>query len=262
MSHAIELDNLNKQRRAIQKNMYSEANIIVEHLTLPGTIPMSLCLLDKHWHQGLVGIIASNIKDKIHRPTIVFTTNQAGELVGSARSIDGLHIRDVLVEVATSYPYLLQKFGGHAMAAGLTIEAQHYDAFTQAFNAQVEQCLPEDKLVRQYYTDGALSQEFFSCQAALMLRTSAPWGNGFAQPCFMDKFTIINYKIVGEHHLKLSLKHANHQQLLDAIWFYAKFDNIEKNLQVTLLYNIDVQQYLGRQRLQFIVQHLDNTSHC
>jgi single-stranded-DNA-specific exonuclease len=256
MSYAIELDNLNKQRRALQKDMYREANMVVENLEIPEQVPTSLCLLNPQWHQGLVGIIASNIKDKINRPTIVFTTNQAGELVGSARSIDGLHIRDALEAVATRHPNILNKFGGHAMAAGLTIEEQHYSEFEQAFNQQVASSLPADKLVRQYYTDGALLPEFFSCKTAIMLRTSAPWGNGFAQPCFIDKFTVISYKLVGEHHLKLSLQHANDDQILDAIWFYAKFDNIEKNSVVTLLYNLDVQQYLGKQRLQFIVQYI------
>ena len=252
--YALELENLNKQRRLIQKKMYGEAKNILATMHLPDDIPTSLCLYDKDWHQGLVGIIASNIKDRIYRPTVVFTSTTDDEITGSARSITGFHIRDALEVIARENPQLIKKFGGHAMAAGLTLAAAQYEDFVNAFSGYVKKNLPPALLTQNRHSDGKLDNHYFDNTTAYLLRTAAPWGNGFIAPQFTDNFTLVNYKLVGEHHLKMTLKKEGLERPLEAIWFYIPDDiYLATNTSVEIIYQLDSQVYLGQQRLQLIV---------
>lgn len=200
---ASRLDEINHVRREIQQEMQQQALTVVEKLDLEtATLPTGLCLFDERWHQGVVGLVASRLKERYHRPVIAMAPAGEGELKGSARSISGFHIRDTLDQLATQHPQLLQKFGGHAMAAGLSIREDDFDAFAEAFNELVSQQLNENDLMEVLLSDGKLEADELQLSLAEILRDAGPWGQGFPEPLFEGIFQVVSSRIVGGKHVK------------------------------------------------------------
>lgn len=254
------LNQLNHDRRAIEQGMRAEAMGQLEALDLPTEgVPEALTLYQADWHQGVIGILASRVKESLHRPVIMFADGDEGEIKGSARSIEGVHIRDVLAAVDAQHPGLIRKFGGHAMAAGLTIAASDYQAFDAAFCEQVRKTVSDDALQAKLLSDGELSPNDLSLELAHLLRDAGPWGQQFAEPLFDGEFVVLNQRIVGQHHLKLVLAPIDApEQAIDAIWF-----NVDPEVwpndgaqRVQVAYRLDVNEYRGRQSVQLMVQHL------
>jgi len=256
---AAELDALNRDRKAIEQGMQREAMAALEKLQLEGDIPWSLCLYDKSWHQGVVGILASRIKEKFHRPVIAFAEGDNNLIKGSARSIPGLHIRDALSDVAAAQPQLITKFGGHAMAAGLSLPLENFPAFVDAFEASVRNRLTEKQLQAVIDSDGELEPLEFSMETAATLRACAPWGQAFPEPLFDGEFLLLQQRIVGERHLKMVVAPRRNPQLaLDAIAFNVDTDQWPRPAErVLLAYKLDINEYRGRESLQLLVSHLE-----
>ncbi|HAW92096.1 MULTISPECIES: single-stranded-DNA-specific exonuclease RecJ [unclassified Arsukibacterium] len=256
--YAAELDALNVERRAIEQSMQLEAQAFLSKLSFDGTsLPECLCLYRSDWHQGVIGILAGRIKEQFHRPTIVFAEGDNGELKGSARSIPGLHIRDLLEEIASQYPGLIKKFGGHAMAAGLTIAAERLETFQLALSLTAKKHLTAEQLTAVIYSDGELDAECFDLNFARLLQNAGPWGQAFPEPVFDGEFTLLSQKMLAERHLKLMLQSAN-GLLIDAIWFNADNKtwpdiNVKK---VHLAYQLDINEYREQQNLQLIVRYM------
>ncbi|MCK7595663.1 single-stranded-DNA-specific exonuclease RecJ [Microbulbifer sp. CAU 1566] len=256
---AAELDSLNRDRKAIEAGMQREAMAALEKLQLGEQgLPWSLCLYDAEWHQGVVGILASRIKEKYHRPVIAFADGDNGLIKGSARSIPGLHIRDALSDVAAAQPHLISKFGGHAMAAGLSLPVENLPAFTEAFETAVRSRLSASQLQAVIETDGELRADQFSMETAAVLRACAPWGQAFPEPEFDGEFLLLQQRIVGERHLKMVVAPLSAPQLaLDAIAFNIDADfwpaQVEK---VQLAYKLDINEFRGRQSLQLMVSQI------
>ncbi|MGK0499714.1 MAG: single-stranded-DNA-specific exonuclease [Oceanicoccus sp.] len=259
---ALQMDELNQDRRAIEGGMQQEAMRSLESLDMDeGSLPLGLCLYEADWHQGVIGILASRIKDRFHRPVIAFAdTDDALVIKGSARSINGLHIRDALDAVATQHPHLLSKFGGHAMAAGMSLEKKNYAEFAQAFDAEVRRQLSADDLQAKLQTDGELGATDFDMSLAKKLREAGPWGQHFPEPLFDGEFYLVQQRIVGEKHLKLVLSvDKKGRELLDAIAFNVDVDiwpnhNCKK---VRVVYKLDVNEFRGRESLQLMVDYLE-----
>ena len=220
---AQQLEQLNQDRKHIEQSMQREALVQLKDLPLDN-LPFGLCLFEPEWHQGVIGILASRMKERYHRPVIAFADAGEGLLKGSARSIPGLHIRDTLDAVAARFPELISKFGGHAMAAGLSLQAVHYEAFAKAFDAEVRRQLTADDLTGRIYSDGCLAAHEFDLQLAQQLRHAGPWGQRFPEPLFHGDFKIISQRLVGEKHLKLVLQSAQNAPALDAIAFNIDLD--------------------------------------
>ncbi|HHM04895.1 MAG TPA: single-stranded-DNA-specific exonuclease RecJ [Gammaproteobacteria bacterium] len=254
---AARLDALNRERRAIESEMRDEALAELSALALDegAVLPTGLCLYQPHWHQGVVGLVASRLKDKLHRPVIAFAAAGEGELKGSARSVPGLHIRDALDAVAARHPGLLNKFGGHAMAAGLSLPMNQFEAFRVAFDAEVKRHLGKDDLHGVIHSDGELSPRELDIGFAETLRAAGPWGQGFPEPVFDGRFNVASRRIVGERHLKLALRLPELERSIDAIWFNAE-DTIEAD-SVRLAYKLDVNEYRGERRAQLVVEHME-----
>lgn len=267
MDYASALDDLNIERRSIEENMKAEALSILEELDnnkLSGDLPPVLCLYNDAWHQGVIGILAARVKERYNRPTIIFAPADAmniekanAEIKGSARSIATIHIRDILDEVASSTPGLLEKFGGHAMAAGLTLEKSRFDEFTQAICHIVNKHVREETFVELHYSDGELEAQDFDLKCANELRFAAPWGQNFPTPIFDNHFTIINKRIIKERHLKLLLRTKGFERTVSAIYFNADLDNCpEEGAEVHLLHKLDVNEFRGSSSLQLMVEKL------
>ncbi|MFI2810580.1 single-stranded-DNA-specific exonuclease RecJ [Microbulbifer sp. JSM ZJ756] len=256
---ASELDALNRDRKAIEQGMQREALAALDKLHLEGEIPWSLCLYDPGWHQGVVGILASRIKEKFHRPVIAFAEGDNGLVKGSARSIPGLHIRDALSDVAAAHPDLISKFGGHAMAAGLSLPAEKLDAFRDAFEAAVRSRLDESRLHAVIESDGELQLGDFTLQTAAMLRNCAPWGQAFPEPLFDGEFLLLQQRIVGERHLKMTVApQSDPQRAVDAIAFNVDTDQWPQPVdKIRLAFKLDINEYRGRESLQLLVDHLE-----
>jgi len=261
MGYATQLDELNKLRREIEADMQAEAMHIIENNLVFDNkeIPYGLCLFDQHWHQGVIGILASRLKEKFHRPTIIFAPGDIDELKGSCRSISGLHIRDALDEVATMNPGLIHKFGGHAMAAGLSISSTDFDQFSTAFNQVVQKQLSEEQLEQAIYTDGVLEKEDLTLKLAEDIAAISPWGQSFPEPLFDNNFQIIQQRIVGEKHWKLVLKIENTNELIDAIAFN-QVENFPSPLpeKLRFIYHLDINRFRGNCNLQLMVRHMVN----
>ena len=245
---AQQLDDLNRARREIETDMQETALAALEN-TRP-TDDYSLVLFDENWHQGVIGILASRLKDRFHRPVIAFARASGNELKGSGRSIAGLHLRDALDLVAKRHPHLLQKFGGHAMAAGVSIFEQHLEEFQGAFEAVARELLSPSDLTRIIETDGALDTADFSLEVAGMLERQV-WGQGFPQPLFEGEFTVQTQRVVGEKHLKLQLRHIS-GGMLEAIHF---FSTEPMPPAIRAVYSLNTNEYNGSVSLQLIVRH-------
>ncbi len=253
------LDQLNDERKSIEHDMQAQALDALNKLQpdLKGDLPRGLCLFDESWHQGVIGILASRIKDRFNRPVIVFAPGQEGELKGSGRSISGLHIRDVLALIDAQHPELIMKFGGHAMAAGLTIKQKVLDKFIKVFNEVVSAQITEAQLQHSLLSDGELGAEDYSLEVAAMLRDAGPWGQAFPEPLFDDTFRILEQRIVGEKHLKLKL--GKNGKVLDGMAFF--IDNKEwpnhRCQSVRAAYRLDVNEYKGRRNIQLIIEYME-----
>jgi single-stranded-DNA-specific exonuclease len=244
---AAKLDELNRERRAIEADMQEAALAALEQ-TDPAD-GFSLVLFDEAWHQGVIGILASRLKDKFHRPVIAFARASSGELKGSGRSISGLHLRDALDLVAKRHPHVLQKFGGHAMAAGLTLSEEHFDEFQRAFESVAQTLLSPNDLEKVIETDGELEPGDFSLDVAHVLEQQV-WGQGFSEPLLQGDFRVQAQRIVGEKHLKLTLGTASAS--LEAMHFFSTDPLPEK---IRAVYSLGVNEYNGRASVQLIVRH-------
>lgn len=258
--YAVELDAMNKTRRAIQDDMQ---NIALNDPRLAAwqdgeALPWSLCLYDSSWHQGVIGVLAGKIKDRFHRPAIMFADANAGEIKGSARSVAGLHIRDALDSIAAQHPHILNKFGGHAMAAGLTIQREHFAQFVELFEQEVQLWLDETDLDAVLLSDGELTAEEISLTTAEHIRAAGPWGQRFSEPVFDGIFKIVHQKLVAEKHVRLRLA-ADEKSLLDAIAFNIDAEQWQLAVGdfVRLAYRLDVNEYNGVRSVQLVVQGVE-----
>ncbi|MFV2061006.1 MAG: single-stranded-DNA-specific exonuclease RecJ [Gammaproteobacteria bacterium] len=261
MSYAQQLDQLNRSRREIESEMSASVERHLSALQLSNKnskdLPLGLCLYDPDWHQGVIGILASRIKERLHRPVIAFAKDKNGEIKGSARSIQGLHIRDVLEAISATHPDLILKFGGHAMAAGLSLLENSFDLFNTAFNAELNNCLNKDLLQNVIYSDGALEKEHLTLKTAENLRYAMPWGQGFPEPVFDGEFEVVNSRIVGKKHLKLVLRGADSDNIYDAIAFnQSDVHDLRSKDIISIAYRLDVNEYQGRESLQLMVEHI------
>ncbi|SEG80663.1 single-stranded-DNA-specific exonuclease RecJ [Marinobacterium lutimaris] len=253
------LDDLNKERRGIEQEMQQQALVLLEQLQLDDdALPYGLSLFDPGWHQGVIGILASRIKERVHRPVIAFAPGDNGEIKGSARSINGFHVRDGLAAIDARHPGLIKKFGGHAMAAGLTLSEESMTTFREAFDQEVRRQLDEAALTRRVVTDGALRAEQFTIELAELIREAGPWGHQFPEPRFDGRFRLLQQRIVGQRHLKLVLMEPQSGMALDAIAF-----NIDTRqwpdqsvTEVEVVYRLDVNEFRGQRNLQLMVEQL------
>ena len=256
---AKKLNQINIERRQIQDNMEEQAFTEFEKSFQDTSkkIPRGICIYNQNWHQGVVGIIAAKIKEKFNRPVVVFAQECQGILKGSARSITELHIKDVFDEIARLYPELILTFGGHAMAAGLTIEESQFDRFSDAFNKVVDRYISSDSLEDQCLTDGELSGDDFSLPLALAIQNSGPWGQSFPEPIFVGQFKILDKRVVGKSHLKLKLQSRNNNTL-DAIAFNMTDDDWPAKLeQITSTYRLGINNYRGHSKIQLFIEHIE-----
>ncbi|MCD2453024.1 single-stranded-DNA-specific exonuclease RecJ [Methylicorpusculum oleiharenae] len=257
---ALQLDDLNSDRREIEGQMKVEAMALLSEMKALDErhLPSGVCLYDGNWHQGVIGILASRIKDKLHRPVVAFAPSGQGEIKGSARSIPGVHIRDVLSDVAAAHPNLLSKFGGHAMAAGLTLKMHDFPPFSLAFDEMVARRLSSMDLEQKIYSDGELTDTELTLEFAELLLNASTWGQEFPEPVFHGLFDVIQARIVGQHHLKLVLRQNAGQQLIDAIVFF--IEQPEQWLgvrKINAAYRLDINEYRGNRTVQMIIQYVE-----
>jgi single-stranded-DNA-specific exonuclease len=255
---ASQLDSLNRARRGIEDEMKQQALELIDSMQLEDeSLPVGLCLYDENWHEGVVGIVASRLKDRLHRPVIAFAQTGSGGIKGSARSVKGVHIRDALDAVAARHPDLISRFGGHAMAAGLSLPLENFNAFAAAFDEEVRRHLNEDELHGVLLSDGALAAEEIDMQLAELIRAGGPWGQAFEEPLFNGEFEILNRRIVGDHHLKLTLRSLDSKRVLDAIAFHATdADWPTDTSRLEAAYRLDVNEFRGQRSVQLIIQNL------
>lgn len=258
---ATQLDELNQERREIESEMQQQALIALKKLDLKKNLPIGLCIYDETWHQGVIGILASRIKEQYHRPVIAFAkaseTSVDEVIKGSARSIKGLHIRDVLDAIASQHPNLISKFGGHAMAAGLSLPLANYAKFCEAFDAEVKKHLTEADLRNDVLSDGELSLSDFNLATAELIQAAGPWGQNFPEPLFDGEFQIISQRLVGSKHLKMVLGLSDQLQI-DAIAFNINVEEWPNHRceKIRAAYRLDINEYMGRQSLQLLIEHL------
>jgi len=262
--YASQLNDLNQERRVIESQMQQEALETLDNLLLDESndIPSGISIYDANWHQGVIGILASRIKDKFHRPVIVFANGDENEIKGSARSINHIHIRDVLDHIATLHPELIKKFGGHAMAAGLTINKNDFEKFKQCFNEEVQRVTKPEYLDQVVYSDGELMQNEFSISLAELIKNAEPWGQAFPEPVFDGKFKLMQQRIVGEKHLKLVLKNQATIEGIDAIAFNAispedQSSPLMTGSDVQVAFKLDVNEFRGKRNLQLLVEYFE-----
>lgn len=272
---AAELDDLNKARREIEQGMQGEAERVLKSLNIDelndqNNMPSAIALYQKDWHQGVIGIVAGRLKEKFHRPCIVFANGsdddevppETLEIKGSARSIPGLHIRDLLEHIDSQNPGLINKFGGHAMAAGLSIKQCDFERFQTLFNDVASQWLKEEDLQSIILSDGELSTDYLTLEFAEILRDAGPWGQNFPEPLFDDTFTLIQQRIVGEKHLKVVVQKDSlgGKQVFDGIAFNVDvkaWPNSQAD-KVHLAYRLDVNEFRGKRTVQLMIENISN----
>jgi single-stranded-DNA-specific exonuclease len=256
------LAKLNEERREIEQRMQLEAIDIAADVRFgdDGGESLGLCLFDASWHQGVVGLVAGRIKDRLHRPVIAFARAEDGSLRGSARSVSGVNIRDALESIATHHPGLIDKFGGHAMAAGMSLPEENLSTFRTAFAAEIAARTDRESLTGLIHSDGALSAAELSLETARALRGAGPWGQGFPEPVFDGDFDIVDARIVGGKHLKMQLAAADGEPI-EAIAFgylggVAEDPQLQSGAQIQLAYRLEINEYRGVERVQLNCQHL------
>jgi single-stranded-DNA-specific exonuclease len=247
---AQQLDTLNRERREIEAGMQEQALVLLASLDTDSAAP-GIALFDESWHEGVVGILASRIKDKLHRPVFAFAPGEGGIVKGSGRSIPGLHLRDALDLVAKRAPGLLVRFGGHAMAAGATLQAENFEKFREMFAQVASELLAPADLTRTLETDGNLESGYFSLETARLLENEI-WGQGFPAPLFMDEFDVEQQRVLKDKHLKLRLRKGNTR--IDAIQF--NFSTQPGN-RTRAAYRLAINEYMGVENPQLMVEHLE-----
>jgi single-stranded-DNA-specific exonuclease len=246
---AQQLNEINLKRREIEAEMQDTALLHLDSFEPSGASTISV--FDEGWHQGVIGIVASRLKEKFYRPTITFAPASDGWIKGSGRSIPGFHLRDALDLVSKRVPGLIDKFGGHAMAAGLTLRGEHFDSFQQAFEAVGRAWLTEAQLERIIETDGPLEDEYYSTHFIEQMDAQV-WGQGFAPPVFCDEFRVVSQRILKERHLKLLLERNGRRY--DAIWF-GHTDSLPERARVA--FRLDANEYNGVTKVQLLVEHAE-----
>ena len=262
---AAQLDALNSERKEIESQMQQDAMQALAKINIEendDALPMGMCLYDAGWHQGVIGILASRIKDKLHRPVIIFAHGDNGEIKGSARSIPGIHIRDVLDAIATQNPGLITKFGGHAMAAGLSIAEDNFPVFQTCFNAEVSRQIKPEHLEQVILSDGNLQEHELTLPMAELLKNAEPWGQAFPEPVFDGNFIVTQQRVVGEKHLKLQLQPSNSLSQIDAIAFNAVDPEqneppIKEGASIHVAYKLDVNEFRGNRSLQLMIDYIE-----
>jgi single-stranded-DNA-specific exonuclease len=260
---ATQLDQLNKERREIQSEMEEEALLAIEsvNLDVEVSLPYGICLYQDNWHQGVVGIVASKIKEKTHRPVIAFAKESEELLKGSARSIRDIHIRDAIEAIASAHPGVISKFGGHAMAAGLSLRQDKFEEFCKYFDQEIERQIKIKGFDSKLLSDGELAENQFNLELAEKFKQAGPWGQGFPEPQFDGKFNILESRIVGGKHLKLKLYISDKKDALDAIAFNHTDEQWPRGVtQVSALYRLNINDYRGRRTPQLIVEHIEPIS--
>ncbi|MBV8221867.1 MAG: single-stranded-DNA-specific exonuclease RecJ, partial [Candidatus Eremiobacteraeota bacterium] len=260
---ALRLDQLNEERRTVEAKMQQEALAAVRHLPdlAPGTVRHAgVCLFDEGWHQGVIGLVASRLKERLRRPVAAFAGADEHTLRGSARSVEGIHVRDVLDSIATRHPGLISRFGGHAMAAGLSLERARLDEFARAFDAEVARCT-QGASADAIETDGELTPGEIALDTALALRAGGPWGAAFPEPSFDGRFGIRSARVVGDRHLKMWVEVPRTGRAFDAVAFnhlaegtaggYAPPEGVRQ-----LVYRLEANDYQGERRLQLLIDHV------
>lgn len=263
-NYCQQLDELNQERKQIEMEMKEQAMLALDKLSISTDykndhLPIALSLFDKTWHQGVIGILAGRMKERYHRPVIAFAEVNDGELKGSARSVPDLNIRDVLAEIDKNYPGIIIKFGGHAMAAGLSIRPQSFNAFRDALIAEVGKHIDLSQCEGELLTDGPLQSDEFCLETAQLIQQAGPWGQQFAEPVFDNLFEILDQRLVGKNHLKMTLVSKQGGQQVDAIAF-----NVDLNVwpnhrakYVHAAYKLDINFFQGRTRLQLMIQAMN-----
>jgi single-stranded-DNA-specific exonuclease len=257
---AKQLNDLNEERKQIEQKMQKQALEVLKSNKFENVDAhrFGIALYDADWHQGVIGIVAARLKEKFHRPVIVFAQTNETELKGSARSIPGLHIRDAIDLLATRHPELINTFGGHAMAAGMSIPKERFEEFSTVFNQIIEELVTPEQLGAILLSDGELKENELSLDIAELLFRAGPWGQGFPEPIFDGVFSVNDHQIVGKHHLKLSLTPLGGRQKINAIAF-----NIEKHQwhedvnEVRIAYQLSINEFRGIRSAQLIIQHLE-----
>jgi len=258
---ANQLDKLNQQRRGMQEQMQQEALDQVSGLLASleqKDLPLALCLFDESWHQGIVGLVASRVKDAVHRPVFAFAPEAEGAVLlkGSARSVRGLHIRDVLAYVNSHHPGLMRAFGGHAMAAGLSLDRANLVAFQDSLEEAVRVVLDGAELTAEILTDGGLSAGELSLETACAIEDSGPWGQRFPEPLFDGSFNVIQFRVVGGSHLKMVVQSTEGGEALDAIAFNRTSEDLPPSGIVRLLYRLGVNRWRGNASCQLVVEEI------
>ncbi|MDG2091152.1 MAG: single-stranded-DNA-specific exonuclease RecJ [Gammaproteobacteria bacterium] len=263
---AQQLDDLNKDRRTIEQTMQVEALKLLADINIEAGERKGICLFNADWHQGVVGILASRLKDKFHLPALVFapSTEHQGEIKGSARSIPGLHVRDLLDLIATNNPGLLSKFGGHAMAAGLSLRLQDFPAFQIALDKELDGLVDAAMLEQLVYSDGSLNEDCLNLEFAEFIEDAGPWGQHFPEPLFSGTFKVIKTRVLSDKHLKLLLEivdpgHRSEHlsgHNVDAIAFNVEAEVLESKLdQIEVLYRLQVNEFRGQRSAQLLIEH-------
>ena len=251
--YAATLDRINSERRHIETKMRDQAFAYVDSLD-DRNLPACVCLYDESWHQGIVGLIASRVRERCHRPVIAFARDDGGDLKGSARSVPGVHVRDLLEAVSANRPGLISKFGGHAMAAGLNLAEKHYAEFRDCVSEQITRLYPDADFSGALLTDGNLPPDSMNLKFANLLRASGPWGAGFPEPMWSGDFSVVDQRVVGENHLKMRVQPADGPVVIDAIAFNQA--GLPIRGAVRLAYRLDVNEFRGVETPQLIVEQI------
>lgn len=251
------LRDFNQERRGEEAKMHQEAVNMIETLGNFEQLPVGLCLLDDQWHQGIVGILAARIKERLHRPVIIFTHDKDNQIRGSGRSVPGVHIRDILANIAAQHPQLITRFGGHAMAAGITIPRNQFAHFQAAFDQAVRQHLAVEQLRGIIFSDGALSPEDFNLELAEQLRTLTPWGHHFPEPIFDGEFELLTYRLLKDKHLKMQVRPRHSKQPIEVIAFNSVTTHWPSQVNyLHLAYKLDINHFRGWKNLQLRAEYV------
>jgi single-stranded-DNA-specific exonuclease len=258
---ATTLHDLNRDRRVLEARMQEEALALLESTEIDGaTLPSLICLSAPSWHEGLVGLIASRIKDRYHRPTFAFAPADGGMLKGSGRSIAGFHLRDALADVDALHPGLIARYGGHAMAAGLTLPAAGFERLRQALGEVAAAKLEADSLAARALTDGELAPEEMTLAVARALRDFGPWGQGFPEPCFDGRFELVDRRLLKDAHLKMTLRPLASDTKIEAIAFNRGAADWPAGTELHCVYRLTVNDYRAMPQVQLVVSHVDAVS--
>jgi single-stranded-DNA-specific exonuclease len=256
--HAQQLDQINHERRGVEQRMRAQAEAALRELHLEDDLPWGVSLFQEDWHEGVVGLVAGRVKEQIHRPVFVFAEVQPGLLKGSGRSIPGLHLRDALANLNARHPDMMERFGGHAMAAGLTLPRAQFAAFAAAFDQVVRMQMNAADLEGVVWTDGALAVGEMRLDLAQALRDGGPWGQAFPEPVFADVFEVSERRVVGDQHLRWQLTHRDGGRF-QAIHFNPPAELLQGPVpaQLQAAYRLDVNHWQGRDQLQLCVEYAE-----